>query len=45
MSPTLEEQIVSEMDPFLIKVASKLKEDLHLRKDINEEMRIFVRKA
>jgi len=45
VSPSLEEQIINEMDSFFIKVTSKLKEDLRLRKDINEEMRAFVQKT
>jgi hypothetical protein len=42
---SLEEQMVAEMDPFLIKVAAKLAEDVRIRKDINTEMGKFVRKA
>jgi hypothetical protein len=45
MTPTLEEQIIKEMDPFLGKVANQLKENARLRKEITEEMRTFVRKT
>jgi len=42
---TLEEQIISEMDMFLVKVSSKLREDAQLRKEMAEEMGKRVRKT
>ena len=45
MSPGLEEQIINEMDGFLIKVSSKLQEDARIRKEMVEEMRTFVQQT